>query len=89
MAIRSAEGVLAVVCFAVNGKPERESYSKSLTVAILDECGIMLENERYKLAKREMEEKRGRRSFVQTCCARYPTTCARPLRAYPAAHRCF
>lgn len=57
MAIRSAEGVLAVVCFAVNGKPERESYSKSLTVAILDECGIMLENERYKLAKREMEEK--------------------------------
>lgn len=57
MAIRSAEGVFAVVCFAVNGKPERESYSKSLTVAILDECGIMLENERYKLAKREMEEK--------------------------------
>lgn len=57
MAIRSTEGVLAVVCFAVNGQPERESYSKSLTVAILDECGIMLENERYKLAKREMEEK--------------------------------
>lgn len=57
MAIRSADEVLAVVCFAMNGQPERESYSKSLTVAILDECGIMLENERYKLAKREMEEK--------------------------------
>ena len=57
MAIRSTEGVLAVVCFSVNGQPERESYSRSLTVAILDECGIMLENERYKLAKREMEEK--------------------------------
>lgn len=57
MAIRSSDTVSAVVCFAVNGQPERESYSKSLTVAILDECGIMLENERYKLAKREMEEK--------------------------------
>ena len=57
MAMRSGDEVLAVVCFAVNGKPERESYSRSLTVAILDECGIMLENERYKLAKREMEEK--------------------------------
>ncbi len=57
MAIRSTEGVLAVACFAVNGQPERESYSRSLTVAILDECGIMLENERYKLTKREMEEK--------------------------------
>ena len=57
MAIRSSDTVSAVVCFAMNGQPERESYSKSLTVAILDECGIMLENERYKLAKREMEEK--------------------------------
>lgn len=57
MAIRSSDTVSAVVCFAVNGQPEHESYSKSLTVAILDECGIMLENERYKLAKREMEEK--------------------------------
>lgn len=57
MAIRSSDTVSAVVCFAVNGQPERESYSKSLTVAILDECGIMLENERYKRAKREMEEK--------------------------------
>ena len=57
MAIRSAGSVAAIVCFAMNGQPEREDYFKSLAVAILDECGIMLENERFKLAKREMEEK--------------------------------
>lgn len=57
MAIRSAGEVTAVVCFAMDGQAERDDYFKSLAVAILDECGIMLENERFKLTKREMEEK--------------------------------
>ncbi len=57
MAIRGAEGVLAVVCAALEGAKGPESFEKTLMVTILDECGIILENERNLREKREIEEK--------------------------------
>lgn len=57
MAIRGANEVLAVVCIALRGAHGPESFEKTLTVTILDECGIILENEKNLREKREMEEK--------------------------------
>lgn len=57
MAVRGAGPVLAVVCAAMKGRDGLDSFEKSLMVAILDECGLILENENNLRAKREIEEK--------------------------------
>ena len=57
MAIRGTDGVLAVVCAALDGAKGPESFEKTLMVTILDECGIVLENERNLHEKRQIEEK--------------------------------
>lgn len=57
MAIRGTDGVLAVVCAALDGAKGPESFEKTLMVTILDECGIVLENRRNLREKREVEEK--------------------------------
>lgn len=57
MAIRGTDSVLAVVCVALDGAQGPESFEKTLTVTILDECGMILEKESYLREKREMEER--------------------------------
>lgn len=57
MAVRGTDSVLAVVCAALEGAKGPESFEKTLMVTILDECGIILENERNLREKREIEEK--------------------------------
>lgn len=57
MAIRGTGAVLAVVCVAMKGTKSLESLEKSLMLVILDECGLILENENNRRAKREIEEK--------------------------------
>lgn len=57
MAIRGTDGVLAVVCAALDGAKGPESFEKTLMVTILDECGIILENECNLREKREIEER--------------------------------
>lgn len=57
MAIRGTGPVLAVVCVAMKGAERLESFEKTLMVAILDECGLILENENNLREKREIEEK--------------------------------
>lgn len=57
MAVRGSGPVLAVACVAMKGGENLKSFEKSLMVAILDECGLILENENNLRAKREIEEK--------------------------------
>lgn len=57
MAVRGTDSVLAVVGVAMKGRENLKSFEKSLMVAILDECGLILENENNLRAKREIEEK--------------------------------
>ena len=57
MAVRGTDSALAVVCIAMKGRENLKSFEKSLMVAILDECGLILENENNLRAKREIEEK--------------------------------
>lgn len=57
MAIRGAKTVLAVACVALEGAQAPEGFEKTLMVTILDECGIILENENNMREKREIEEK--------------------------------
>lgn len=57
MAVRGTDSALAVVCIAMKGRENLDSFEKSLMIAILDECGLILENENNLRAKREIEEK--------------------------------
>lgn len=57
MAIHANGRVFAVAGIAMQNAPQLESFEKTLTVAILDECGLVLENERSRREKREIEEK--------------------------------
>ena len=57
MAIHANGRVFAVAGIAMKGAPQLESFEKTLTVAIFDECGLVLENERSRREKREIEEK--------------------------------
>ena len=41
----------------MKASPMLESFEKTLTVAILDECGLVLENEYNRIEKRRIEEK--------------------------------
>ena len=45
MAVRGTDSALAVVCIAMKGRENLDSFEKSLMIAILDECGLILENE--------------------------------------------
>ena len=56
MAIRGTSAVLAVACVVLDKARGPESFEKTLMVTILDECGIILENENTLREKREMEE---------------------------------
>ena len=56
MSIRGTDSVLAVACVALDGNSGPESFEKTLMVTILDECGIVLENERNLREKMEIEE---------------------------------
>ena len=57
MAIRGTDSVLAVVCVLLESAKGPESFEKTLMVTILDECGIVLENEQNLREKREIEER--------------------------------
>ncbi len=57
MAIHANGRVFAVAGIAMKDAPQLESFEKTLTVAILDECGLVLENENNRLEKRRIEEK--------------------------------
>ena len=57
MAIRGTDRVLAVVCFALGSEPAPGAFERSLMLSILDECGIILENEQSLREKRIMEER--------------------------------
>ena len=57
MAIHAKGRVFAVAGIAMQNAPQLESFEKTLTVAILDECGLVLENERSRREKREIEER--------------------------------
>ena len=56
MAIRGTSDVLAVACVVLDKARGPESFEKTLMVTILDECGIILENENNMREKREIEE---------------------------------
>ena len=57
MAIHANGRVFAVAGVAMKATPMLESFEKTLTVAILDECGLVLENEYNRIEKRRIEEK--------------------------------
>ena len=57
MAIHANGRVFAVAGVAMKASPMLESFEKTLTVAILDECGLVLENEYNRIEKRRIEEK--------------------------------
>ena len=47
---------MAVASVAVAGQPEPDAFEKNLLLAILDECGLVLEKQRLNDEKRNMEE---------------------------------
>ena len=56
LAVRGEREVLAVASVAVAGQPEPDAFEKNLLLAILDECGLVLEKQRLNDEKRNMEE---------------------------------
>lgn len=54
--VRGKQGVLAEVLVDLEGKPGLDAFARNLLLAILDECGMMLEKMRVDAARREMEE---------------------------------
>ena len=57
MAVHASGKVLAVAGIAMKNAPPLESFEKTLAIAILDECGLVLENENSRREKRLIEEK--------------------------------
>lgn len=57
MAVHASGKVLAVAGIAMKNAPPPESFEKTLAIAILDECGLVLENENSRREKRLIEEK--------------------------------
>lgn len=57
MAVHASGKVLAVAGIAMKNSPPLESFEKTLAIAILDECGLVLENENSRREKRLIEEK--------------------------------
>lgn len=57
MAVHASGKVLAVAGIAMKNAPPLESFEKTLAIAILDECGLVLENENSRREKRLSEEK--------------------------------
>ena len=57
MDVHASGKVLAVAGIAMKNASALESFEKTLVVAILDECGLVLENENSRREKRIIEEK--------------------------------
>lgn len=57
MAVHASGKVFAVAGIAMKNAPPLESFEKTLAIAILDECGLVLENENSRREKRLIEEK--------------------------------
>jgi len=57
LAVRGTDSVLAVACVVLGEGSAPESFEKTLTVTILDECGIILESEMGRHERREIAEK--------------------------------
>ncbi len=64
MAVRGTDSVLAVVCIAMKNNSQPDSFEKTLSVTILDECGLIMENAENKAAKHRAEEE-ARREQLQ------------------------
>ncbi|MCQ4808393.1 histidine kinase, partial [Intestinimonas massiliensis] len=57
LAVRGERGVLAVAGISMAERAEPDAFEKNLMVAILDECGLVLEKTMLDRARREIEEK--------------------------------
>lgn len=62
LAVRGTQGVMAVVGVPIHDHPLPEAFEKNLMVAILNECGLILERRRLRAEKQaiEMETQRER-----------------------------
>jgi len=57
LAVRGERGVLAVAGISMAERAEPDAFEKNLMIAILDECGLVLEKTMLDRARREIEEK--------------------------------
>lgn len=57
LAVRGERRVLAVAGIVIAGRPEPDAFEKNLLLAVVDECGLVLEKELLDQAKREIEER--------------------------------
>lgn len=55
LAVRGMQGVMGVVGIPIRGYPRPEAFEKNLMVAIINECGLILERRRLRAEKQAIE----------------------------------
>ena len=55
ISVRGMQGVMGVVAIPIKGYPELDTFEKNLLIAILNECGIIMERSRLSMEKQQIE----------------------------------